>query len=125
MKLIVFFLFFVSCTSRPKVLEFSCQFEKNTIDKKALLISIQSNSYKISNCLKNFLKFNHSHKADFKGCVRLLVSKSGIPRRINIRSNSIPKDLKMCIEQELWTFKFENLYLDNTTQIEFPIDFKK
>lgn len=119
-------LLFASCSSNNEraenVLDLkSCKLDSTSVDNKAMLININSNISKLSPCLKNYIKFSNKNKFSFSGCVRLVVSKSGQVKRVGLYPNNLPKDLKMCIEQELWFFDFKNLYLDKKQNLSFPI----
>jgi len=114
----------IACSSKkaPIAPKNFCEIESDIIDKKAILINVNSKSAQINNCLKNYLKFTQEKEFSFNGCVRLLVSKRGQPKRISVVGAKLPSDLKMCIEQELWTFNFANLYLSQEVKLQFPIN---
>lgn len=123
MKYLIFLLA-IACSSKevPVSPKNFCEIESNIIDKRAILINVNSKSDQINNCFKNYLKFTKEKEYSFNGCVRLLVSKRGQTKRVNVIGPRLPTDLKMCIEQELWTFNFANLYLSQEVKLQFPIN---
>ena len=52
------------------------------------------------------------------------VKKSGKVSYVKVFGPKIPKDLAMCIEQELWTMDFSLLQLDQNVYVQYPLTFK-
>lgn len=127
-KLLLFSFILFSCSSKNEVKPIdisSCKLNSDSVDKRSLITNINVNSKRISRCLKNYLLFSKESEFSYSGCVRLLVSKRGVPKDVRIYPSNIPKDLLMCIEQEIWSFNFKALSFPNTQRVQFPINLKK
>lgn len=130
-RILIILLLLVSCSSKKETEKeesldlSSCKIDLNSVDNKAVLININANIDKLTPCLKNYLRLSKINNFSYSGCVRLLVSKSGQVQKVALHPSNLPNDLKMCVEQELWFFNFENLYLDEKQNISFPIQLSK
>lgn len=127
-KLLLFSFILFSCSSshEEKNIDLSsCKVSSDSVDKRSLVTNINVNSKRLSRCLKNYLLFSKKDEFSYSGCVRLLVSKRGSPRDVRIYPSSIPNDLQMCIEQEIWSFDFKDLSLSTAQRVQFPINLKR
>ncbi len=127
-KFYFFLVLLSSCSLQDRDKEInlnSCKINSESIDNRSLVRNINVNSKKISRCLNNFLLFTQEKSFSYSGCVRLLVSKGGEPRDVKIYPSNIPIDLQMCIEQEIWSFDFQNLSFSKAQRVQFPLKLKR
>lgn len=103
-----------------------CQTHAKSVDEKHLIIATQIKSSVMVNCFKNYLRFEKNKKQVISTCNQLAVRKRGdvsFVQVTNANKRSLPKDLKMCIEQEYWKMDFSGLQLDQSYIIKFPLNF--
>lgn len=111
-----------SCSSGTKKPLHSCELAPNNTEDRHLIIAAKLKMNGLGRCFKNYLKFEENKKQSFKICHNLNVAKSGkvtYSKAYGI-GTSIPKDFKMCIEQELWLMNFEKLQPTKPRYIKFP-----
>ncbi|MCT4643256.1 MAG: hypothetical protein N4A33_13275 [Bacteriovoracaceae bacterium] len=117
-------LLLASCSSDKKSNVYSCKTFSDRVDQRAILMNLSSRSKDFLNCYKNFLKFEKDKSKNLKACVNLSVTKMGRVKGVTIkRQKGFPTSLKMCIEQQLWSYNFKSLILSQSTWIQFPIEF--
>lgn len=95
-------------------------------EKKHLVIAAKIKSSVLANCFRNYLRFETEKKQSISVCNQLSIKKSGRVSYVQITNANkrvLPKDLKMCIEQEYWKMDFEGLQLESSHLIEFQLNF--
>lgn len=102
-----------------------CQVSNLSLDEKHLLMSLEGQSKVLVNCFKNYMRFESNKDQSVFSCNRLLISKKGLVRKVDVFSFShkLPKDYQMCIRQEFWKMRFSGLHLSRSYKIVFPISF--
>lgn len=98
---------------------------KNT-EKKHLVMAAKIKSSVLANCFRNYLKFEKNKKQKISVCNNLSITRSGKVNYVqvtNANRRQLPKDFKMCIEQEYWTMNFSGLQLDKSHSIIFQLNF--
>ena len=93
---------------------------------KHLIISAKAQNNSMANCFKNFIRFEEDKTQSIYTCSTLKINNSG---RVSYaytrgkRGQTVPKDLKMCMEQSFHKMDFNSLQLDQAQTIQFPIEF--
>ena len=104
-----------------------CTLEMNDISNRHLVIAAQSKARAFQKCFQNYLRFEQDKNQTIAVCNLLTVKRTGKVSFVYTRGHlghQLPKDLKMCIEQEFWKINFSGLQLQKQHQIRFPIEFK-
>jgi len=104
-----------------------CQDTDSFGDKKFLMASAIHHSKVLSRCFENFMRFETNKKQTVKTCNILTVRKDGKVTYAYTRGYKgtvLPKDLKMCMEQDFWKMHFKGLQLDKGYTIKFPVGFQ-
>ncbi len=121
-------LLLVSCSQAPvnKKQNSICPETNQEIENRHVVMSAKSKSGSLARCFKNYLKFEENKKQSFKVCNVINVAKNG---RVTYSKafglgKRLPKDFKMCLEQEYWMMNFSKLQLDKPAYIKFPLEFK-
>lgn len=83
-----------------------------------------SQQNKLMRCFKNYLRFESNKKQQITVCNTLNVKRSGKVSYAKVFGPKVPKDLAMCLEQELWIMNFSPLQLDNNIYVQYPLTFK-
>lgn len=125
-KLLILILL-VSCSQNTvKNKTFLCPETDKEMENRHVIISARSQSQSLVRCFKNYLKFEKEKKQTIKVCNVLNVAKSGkvtYSKAFGL-GNRLPKDFKMCLEQEYWMMNFSKLQLEKPAYIKFPLEFK-
>lgn len=127
---IVYGLFF-SCAQKEVKNQSShaktlCEFKSSDIEKRHIFMSVSSNQ-KLTSCFLNYLRFETQKKQKISTCNKIHIRKNGkVSFALSMRdkNSKMPKDLRMCIEQELWSMNFEKLQLSSSKKITFPLIFQ-
>lgn len=129
---------FIGCSSKEKEIKKQlpviseekkiedCHVKESTIGQKHLIISAMNKSRILARCFDNFLKFEEDKLRKIYTCNVLTIRPSGHVEYVYSRGqfgSDLPKDLKMCMEQEMWKMNFQGLQLTKTLTIQFPIEF--
>jgi hypothetical protein len=99
--------------------------QSESSDERSLVFAAKNKSIGIVNCFRNYLRFETNKKQLIKTCTRLNIKRSGDVSFVNVLGVSprnVPKDLKMCLEQEYWKMKFSGLQLDKSYSLKFPLN---
>ncbi|MBD65209.1 MAG: hypothetical protein CME62_08380 [Halobacteriovoraceae bacterium] len=125
-----------SCSTSPKKLTKksspqargdSCVSDHNYAEEKYLTTAAKAQANILARCFKNYLQFEEDKNQEIKICNTLTVQRSGKVTFVHTRGfkgDRLPKDLKMCMEQEYWKMNFARMQLDRRYTIRFPIHFK-
>jgi dihydroorotase-like cyclic amidohydrolase len=99
--------------------------ERKDQEKKSLENAFKIQALSLVNCYKNFLKFE-KEKKEKKVCVLMAVNRQGktIYAKASNEAESIPKPLKMCIEQQLWKMNFAHVSLKRSVSLKKLINFQ-
>lgn len=103
-----------------------CKSGYQTMEEKHLITAAKIKSSVLTNCLKNFIKFEDNKKVSMTTCNQLSIHRSGKVRFVQVTSTDrrqLPKDFKMCLVQEYWKMSFSGLQLDRSYIINFPLTF--
>lgn len=103
-----------------------CSVEYNNVEKRHLVKAAKIKSSVLANCFKNYLRFEKNKKQTLSVCNQLYIKRSGrvsFVQVVNATRKALPKDLKMCIEQEYWAMNFKGLQLLNSHSIVFQLNF--
>jgi len=102
-----------------------CSENTSAVQDRHLIISAKSKSKILVRCFKNYIKFETNKKQSFKFCSNINVAKSGMVTYTKVfgLGNKLPKDFKMCLEQEYWMMNFKGLQLEKSAYIHFPLEF--
>lgn len=136
-SLIVLLLLIVSCSSsnnrrvtkRHKTYpqRSECEDLNPNVDQRVLVMAAKHNSKKLSHCFANYMRFESNKKQSIRTCNVITVNKYGkvtYAYTRGMKGKIIPKDLKMCMEQDLWSMHLKGLQLGRGYTIKFPISFK-
>jgi hypothetical protein len=99
--------------------------QSESSDERSLVFAAKNKSVGIINCFRNYLRFEKNKKQLIKTCTRLNIKRSGDVSFVNVLGVSprnVPKDLKMCLEQEYWKMKFSGLQLEKSYSLKFPLN---
>ena len=113
--------------SRVESSKSDCSNDSENWDKKFLTISARHHSKQLSHCFQNYIRFETNKKQTIKTCNILGVNRSGKVTYVysrGMKGTIIPKDLKMCMEQDFWKMHFKGLQLEKGYTIKFPLGFK-
>ena len=105
----------------------SCNAVNESLEEKHVTIAARNKARVLSRCFANYMKFEKNKSQNIYSCNLLTIRSNGSVKYVYTRGQSgstIPKDLKMCIEQELWKMNFKGLQLNREVSIRFPIEFK-
>lgn len=127
-KRVLFLLFIVSCSQAPvnNKQNSLCPETNQEMENRHVIMSAKAKSAPLARCFKNYLKFEKDKKQSFKVCNVINVAKNGrvtYSKAFGI-GKRMPKDFKMCLEQEYWMMNFSKLQLDRPAYIKFPLEFK-
>ena len=132
------FLIFGACSSTMKKYEDvirdytdlekqkDCSVQKPTQNQRHLIIAAKSKARLLERCFYHFMKFEENKKQKIFLCNNLTVERHGVVSFVYTRGqfgSSLPKDLKLCVEQEMWRMDFQGLQLSEKGTIQFPIEF--
>lgn len=104
-----------------------CEDSHLHIDQRVLIMAAKHYSKSLSHCFANYMRFEKNKKQTIKTCNVVTVNKTGKVTYVysrGMKGNVIPKDLKMCMEQDLWKMHLRGLQLGRGYTIKFPISFK-
>lgn len=125
---VLIFLLLVSCSQVEvnKNQNSLCPETNQKIEDRHIVISIKSKVSSLAHCFKNYLKFEKNKKQSFKVCNVFSIAKNGTVTYSKAfgLGKRIPKDFKMCLEQEFWMMNFAKLQLKRPANIKFPLEFK-
>lgn len=127
-KRVLFLFFIVSCSQTPgnKKQNSRCLETNQEMANRHIVMSVKSKSGSLARCFKNFIKFEQNKKQSFKVCNVINVAKGGkvtYSKAFGL-GKRLPKDFKMCLEQEYWMMSFTKLQLMKPAYIKFPLEFK-
>lgn len=103
-----------------------CHGENNSLEQRHLAIAAKNKVKVFSRCFDNFIKFEKNKNQKFYTCMLLTIHKNGAVKYVYSRGQfgtEPPKDLKMCIEQEMWGMDFSGLQLGKSLTVRFPVEF--
>lgn len=129
-KLIVFSLLLLGVACSQGALKDKskqpCSLKDNKIQDRHVVMSAKSHTKSLSRCFKHYMKFETEKKQSFNVCSVLNVAKSGKVTYSKVYGigKRIPKDFKMCLEQEYWMMNFSKLQLETQAYIQFSLQFK-
>jgi hypothetical protein len=127
MRIVLLFVFlFASCSTKTKKAVHKCEESPSITQDRHIIISAKLKMASLGNCFKNYLRFEENKKQSFNICHNFNVAKSGkvtYSKAYGI-GKSIPKDFRMCIEQELWLMNFKKLQLEKPSYINFSFKYK-
>lgn len=98
-----------------------CSHKDKSIQSRHLIMMANSQQEKLIRCFRNFLRFEENKKQRIVVCNTLNVRKSGRVSYARVFGPNVPKDLAMCLEQELWTMNFKALQLDKSVYVQYPL----
>lgn len=100
----------------------SCFIKQDSIEAKHVALSIRSQPALI-NCFKNYIRFLSDKDISIPVCHSINLSKDGRTTFAQVRGieRKIPADLKLCLEQALWTQNLEKLQLSEKIYVNFPL----
>ena len=118
----------MSCSSQPRQKkESGCKETKLLLEERHLVLSAKNQKQEhLVDCFRNFLKFEKNKHQKISTCNQISISRRGKVRFVQIRSEdkrALPKDLKMCLEQEFWRMDFAALQIKRDYIISFPLIF--
>ena len=132
-RVLAFFIFIlIGCSgikpiNSPKIQNSGfCNQTYEETEKRHLLMATKIRSSVLTNCFRNYLKFEKIKKQKISICNQLSVKKDGRVSYVqvtNVNRKVLPKDLKMCIEQEYRTRSFSGLQLESNHLIQFQLNF--
>jgi len=134
--LLIMTLFLSSCalfekkTKKMKktVVHSPCDRIESDIDRRHLIIAAKVQAKRlIGYCFDNHLQFEKNKIKSIDTCTALKIRKNGSVTFVRATGNNgsqIPKDMKMCIEQELRIANFRKLKLKKSESISIAISFK-
>jgi len=103
-----------------------CSQEYHETEKRHLVMAAKIKSSVLANCFRNFLRFEENKKQKISVCNQISIKRSGRVSYVqvtNANKRVLPKDLKMCIEQEYWKMNFSGLQLISSHLIQFQLNF--
>ena len=103
-----------------------CHSKNKTIDQRHLAIAAKSKARVFKRCFENFVKFETNKNQKIFTCNLLTINSDGSVKYVYGRGQfgtDLPKDLKMCLEQEMFQFDFSGLQLNNSLTVQFPVEF--
>lgn len=100
-----------------------CNRTHDSILSKHIELQVNSQSKSLTRCFQNFLQFEENKKQTIDVCNRLNVARNGHVTYANVSGDKLPKDLQMCLEQELWTMNFRALQPNKNVRVQFPLTF--
>lgn len=124
LPILMILLFTSSCASPvSSKTNVKCESDNQSIISRhiALKATYQKNS--LVRCFQNFLQFEQNKEQKIHVCNTLNVAKSGKVTYAKVNGIKLPKDLKMCLEQELWSMNFKSLQPETDILVRFPITF--
>lgn len=127
-KKVLFLFLFVSCsqTKHQNKQNSLCPETNKDMENRHIVISAKSKSGALVRCFKNFLKFEEIKEQSFKFCNVMNVAKNGkvtYAKAFGL-GKRLPKDFRMCLEQEYWMMDFSKLQLQRPGYIKFPLEFR-
>ena len=129
MKYIILLAFISGCsttTAPTKKISHQCEYNAESIESKHAILSAKRQGGALGNCFKNFIKFETDKTQSVHICHTLNVSKNGSVTysKINGINSRVSNDLKMCLEQSLWTMDFKSLQLSENLFLKFPLSYQ-
>jgi protein involved in sex pheromone biosynthesis len=127
MKIGLTFLAFLlaGCSSSTKTnANKFCTYRSENIQSKHVIIMASSQQKKLGRCFQNFLQFEKEKNKSLVVCNTLNVAKNGKVTYTKVSGKGVPRDLKMCLEQEFWMMNFKALQLEKNVYVQFPLTFK-
>ena len=103
-----------------------CKQQYSETEKRHLVMAAKIKSSVLANCFRNFLRFEENKKQSLSVCNQISVKRDGRVSYVqvtNANRRTLPKDLKMCIEQEYWRMNFSGLQLAENHLIQFQLNF--
>ncbi len=126
--LMAIILLMASCSTNQKASKSQvgvCSPNTREVQDRHLIMSAKSKSKILARCFRNYLKFEKNKKQSIKFCSNINVSKAGKVTYSKVFGigSKLPKDFKMCLEQEYWMMNFKGLQLEKASYIHFPFEF--
>lgn len=89
-------------------------------------IATRAKSQNFAGCFVNHLKLNHISETRANVCARLTVRANGSVANASVQGDgdSLPNDLRWCLEQELWKMDYSKLQFSVSQKITFPLRFE-
>lgn len=103
-----------------------CNSQNRSIDQRHLAIAAKNKSRVFGSCFNNFIKFEKNKNQILFTCNLLTINPDGGIKYVYSRGQfgtDLPKDLRMCLEQEMWKMDFSGLQLNQTLTVQFPVEF--
>lgn len=125
---VLFLLLIASCSQVPVNPKQNslCPETNKEMENRHIIIAAKSKASPLARCFKNYIKFEEDKKQSFKVCNVINVAKNGkvtYSKAFGL-GKRLPKDFKMCLEQEYWMMNFSALQLQKPAYIKFPLEFK-
>lgn len=97
-----------------------------TIESRHASIAVRSQASKFAGCLSNYMRLRNLSEFDLAVCADIGVKRDGSVSYASARGagDSLPNELKWCLEQELWKTDFSKLQFESSQKIRFPIRFE-
>ena len=125
MRILITLSLLASCSNIETKKQHKCETFPNNTQDRHIIISAKLEMGSLARCFKNYLRFEENKKQSFNICHNLNVAKSGkvtYTKAYGI-GKSLPKDFKMCIEQELWLMNFKKLQMQRASYINFSFKY--
>ena len=125
MKYLVILVLLSSCSSSTRKTLHKCELAPDNTQDRHIIIAAKLKMASLGACFKNYLRFEENKKQSFNICHNFNVAKSGKVTYSNAYgiNKSIPKDFRMCVEQELWLMNFNKLQLERSSYINFSFKY--
>jgi hypothetical protein len=101
-----------------------CDDEGQSIVSRHIALQVSSQKNRLVHCFKNFLQFEENKEQTIHVCNNINVARSGKVTYAKVNGIKLPKDLKMCLEQQLWTMNFRAIQPTKNISVRFPITFR-